>query len=215
MSIKLVIFDFDGTIADTRKSIVVSKQEMMRRLGLEVKSDDECASVIGLPAEDGYRLLYPDASDKTIEDCVRVARDTFAISKVEYPPTVFDGIREVLEELKKRGIMCSIASSRNNPSLRGFLESWDMTDFFQYVLGADDTKNHKPDPEPVFKTLKDLSINPEDAIVVGDTAFDISMGKGAGIHTCAVTYGISKRAALEETGAEHIIDHISELLEII
>ena len=215
MSIKLVIFDFDGTIADTRKSIVVSKQEMMKILGLEVKDDEACASVIGLPAEDGYRQLYPGISDETLEDCVRVARDTFAKSKEEYPPTVFDGIREVLEELKKRGIKCSIASSRNNPSLREFLKSWGMTEYFEYILGADDTLNHKPDPEPVFKTLKDLNVDPDETIVVGDTAFDINMGKGAGIHTCAVTYGISKRAALEETGAEHIIDHINELLEII
>ena len=90
-----------------------------------------------------------------------------------------------------------------------------MTEYFEYILGADDTKNHKPDPEPDFVTLKDLDMGPEDAIVVGDTAFDISMGQGAGIHTCAVTYGISKRAELETTGAEHIIDHISQLLEII
>lgn len=215
MSIKLVIFDFDGTIADTRKSIVVSKQEMMKRLGLTVKSDDECASVIGLPAADGYRLLFPELSEEAINKCVEVARDTFAESKEKYPPAVFDGIREVLEELKRKGIKCSIASSRNNPSLREFLKSWGMTEYFEYILGADDTKNHKPDPEPVFVTLKDLDMGPEDAIVVGDTAFDIRMGQGAGIHTCAVTYGISKRAELETTGAEHIIDHISQLLEII
>ena len=215
MSIRLVIFDFDGTIADTRKAIVLSKQATMRKLGLPVRDDEACASTIGLPADKGYRLLFPDMSDEMIKRCIDVARDEFARTKEEYPPTVFPGVKEVVNELSERGIMRSIASSRNNASLRDFLKSWGMSELFPYALGADDTKKHKPDPEPVLRTLKDLNINPDEAIVVGDTPYDIGMGKSAGIHTCAVTYGISKRAELEEAGAEVIIDDIRDLLKLI
>ena len=82
-------------------------------------------------------------------------------------------------------------------------------------MGADDVTHAKPHPEPVLKTLQELHFTPEEALVVGDTVYDIKMGQGAEVHTCGVTYGNGKRSELEKTITEYIIDDFGQLLEII
>ena len=87
--------------------------------------------------------------------------------------------------------------------------------YFSYLLAAEDTTLHKPNAEPVKKTLNELSYNAQDTLVVGDMPFDILMGKNAGVYTCGVTYGVSGKNSLLEAGADWVIDDISELLEIV
>lgn len=87
--------------------------------------------------------------------------------------------------------------------------------YFSYVLAAEDTTLLKPNAEPVNKTLIDLSYGLKNTIVVGDMPFDIIMGKNAGVYTCGVTYGVSDKNRLLESGADYVIDSISELLEIV
>ena len=93
--------------------------------------------------------------------------------------------------------------------------------YFSYLLAAEDTTLHKPNAEPVKKTLNELSYNAQDTLVVGDMPFDILMGKNAGVYTCGVTYGVSDKKSLSgknsllEAGADWVIDDISELLEIV
>lgn len=82
-----------------------------------------------------------------------------------------------------------------------------------YVLSANDTAQAKPYPEPVLKTLAHFGIRTEDALVVGDTVYDILMGTRAGVKTCGVTYGNGTRKQLLEAGADYIIDSFEELLE--
>ena len=208
---KLVIFDFDGTLADTSKLIVSCKQETMERMGLEVMDEEVCRSTIGLSAEIGFRQTYPGLSDDLIEKCVKVYRALFEERKLKEPPELFRNVLETLNVLKTKGIVCTIASSRNSQSLNGFLETMGLKEYFPYVLGGDDTPLLKPNPDPVLKTLEDLGIEARNALVVGDMPFDILMGKNAGAYTCAVTYGNADRKSLEEAGADYIIDEIGEL----
>ena len=84
-----------------------------------------------------------------------------------------------------------------------------------YVLGADTVTHAKPHPEPVLKTLADLGYSADEALVVGDMPVDIQMGRGAGAHTCAVTYGNASREDLVATGPDFIIDEFSELPAIL
>ena len=211
MDIKLVIFDFDGTLADTTRLIVTCKQEAMRQMGLEVKSEKVCASSIGLSAGAGFKREYPDLSDESIDKCVKIYRALFEEKKLIMPPDIFPGVIEILEELKTKGIICTIASSRNSKSLKGFLETMGLKRFFDYTLGGDDTELLKPNPDPVLKTLKDLNMSAQNTLVVGDMPFDVLMGKNAGTYTCGVTYGNADRKELEDANADFIIDNIREL----
>lgn len=212
MDFKLVIFDFDGTLADTRKLIVICKQETMSEMGIRVLSEEECASTIGLSAATGFKQSYPDMSEEMIDKCVALYRAKFEEKKLEIPPELFPGVAETLEALKEKGIVCTIASARNSKSLKGFLSIMDIEKYFPYTLGGDDTELLKPHPEPVLKTLKELGIPAEDTLVVGDMPYDVLMGKNAGTYACGVTYGNSSREELVRSGADYVVDNIQDIL---
>lgn len=214
MDIKLVIFDFDGTIADTRKAIVVAKQKTMEQLGLEVMDEETCASTIGLSAKRGFQATYPDLTEQELDSCVSVYRAIFDEIKEEYPPVLFPELVETLEWMKERGIMTTIATSRNNASLAEFLTRLGLEKYFSYALGGQDTEQLKPHPQPVLKTLQELSFQPKQTLVIGDMWMDIEMGKKAGAYTCGVTYGNSDREGLIKAGADYVVDRISEIKKI-
>lgn len=215
MDNQAVIFDFDGTLADTRKLIVTAKQEMMKELGLKVLDEKTCASSIGLTAYDAFSRDYPELSSEEVEVLVKTYRAKFEELKTSMPPELFPGVDKVFSELKKRGIALTIATSRNRKSLLEFVGNWGMTDDFSVILCAEDTDKVKPEPEPVLKTLEALSIAPDQALVVGDMPVDILMGKRAGAFACGVTYGNSNREELLASGADFVIDSMEELLRYI
>ena len=215
MDDKLVIFDFDGTIMDTRKTIVIAKQETMRQMKLRIADEQTCADTIGLSAKLGFKNIYPKLSDDMLELCVQNYRKIFDDTKEKVPPTLFPDVIDTLEKLKDKGILCTIATSRNSKSLKEFLNKMNVAKYFTYVLAAEDTSLLKPNPEPVIKTLNDLAYTAEQTLVVGDMPIDIQMGKNAGVFTCGVTYGNSDRNKLTEAGADYIIDKISELIDIL
>lgn len=215
MGIRLVIFDFDGTIADTRLAIVLAKQETMERLGLPVADEESCTSTIGLSAKAGFQKIYPGLSESTLDECVAVYRRLFEEKKEIAPPTLFPGVAETLEALREKKIVTTIASSRNRASLDGFLIKMNIAEYFPYLLGGGDTACLKPNPEPVLKTLKELSCDAGRAMVVGDMPIDIEMGRNAGTHTCGVTYGNADRNRLLDAGAEFTIDKMTELAGVL
>ena len=215
MDLKAVIFDFDGTLADTRKLIVAAKQEMMKQLGLKVLDEATCIATIGLTAYDAFSKDYPELSQEEIEVVVKTYRAKFDELKTTMPPELFPGVDTVFAELKKRGIARTIATSRNKKSLYEFVGNWGMTDDFAVILCAEDTEKVKPNPDPVLKTLEALSISGNQALVVGDMPVDILMGKRAGAFACGVTYGNSNREELLAAGADFVIDSMEELLGIL
>lgn len=215
MNIKLAIFDFDGTIADTRKAIIVAKQETMKKLGLRIASEEECASTIGLSSKSGFQKSYPELSEEMLDQCVVIYREFFEEKRLEFPPELFPGMIEVLEFLNEKGIVCTIATSRNGKSCREFLEQLGIAKYFSYVLCAEDTTLLKPNPEPVLKTLADLKLAPEEALVIGDMPMDIQMAKGAGVSACGVTYGNATGEELLAAGADFVIDDICALKELL
>ena len=213
--IKLIIFDFDGTIADTNKTIVEAKRATSILLGLEPLSDEEYASTIGMPSTAGFRKNYPDISDELAEKCKYEYRRLFEEIKIKTPPVIFEGVREVLDILRDNHLICTIATSRNNKSLNEFLDEWEIAGYFTYIIGGDDNVKAKPEPDPVLKTLEELVFSSENSLVVGDMPVDIMMGKSAGVNTCGVTYGNSDRDKLIAAGADFVIDDIRELVDIV
>lgn len=215
MKCKVVIFDFDGTIMDTRKAIVFAKQETMRLMDLPVADEKACAATIGYSAKTGFQNMYPELSEEDVDLCVKHYRRIFDETIRKDPPTLFPGMLETLEALKERGIVCTIATARNRKSLYGFLEQLQIRDRFSYILAQEDTAHLKPDPEPVLKTLRDLSVEAGEAMVVGDMPMDVLMGKNAGVCACGVTYGNADRKTLLDAGADYTIDTIRDLIKIL
>lgn len=212
---KLIIFDFDGTLGDTRANIVLTMTQTLRQLGYPVLDEETIAATIGLPLEAGFAQLLPGLTKEASALCARTYRELFEQNRKTLVPGLFPHVKETLSALKARGFTLTVASSRSSRSLNGFLRDMGIDGYISYVLGADNVSRAKPDPEPVLQTLRDLDFRPGDALVVGDMPVDILMGSRAGAHTCAVTYGNASREALVEAGADWLIDDLAELPSLL
>lgn len=202
--IRLVIFDFDGTLGDSRRLITDTMLATIGRLGLPRRSREECARTIGLPLKECFSSMIP-MDEAQAEQCAATYTEIFNVKNVPGAVTAFPGVEETLGRLSERGIAMSIASSRSHRSLAGLVHDLHLSDYISYLIGADDTAHQKPAADPVVLTLHHFGVRADEALVVGDTEFDILMGRNAGTHTCGVTYGNGSRESLEAAGAERII----------
>lgn len=213
--IRLVVFDFDGTLADTRELILQTNREAMRVMGYPIASDEAICATIGIPLEAGILTLVPEVTPEQVPAWVKTYREVFDSLKVKFVPTLFPEVKETLERLYGEGYTLTVASSRHSSSLNAFLKDMGIAQYFALVLGADNVSRAKPFPDPVLMTMEKLSFKPAETVVVGDMPVDIQMGLGAGAYTCGVTYGNANRAALEEAGAHAVIDHFKEFRKFV
>ncbi len=215
MNTKIIIFDFDGTLCDTRRNIIIAFRATMERLGLDMRDEATCGATIGLTLRDGFKSMYPKFDDAVIDHCVETYRQIFAERRKELMPDLFPGVKATLAELHARGYRLTIATSRLTDSLMLFMQHHGIDHYFEYTVGSDSVTNHKPHPEPVTKTLTALHIEPSEAIVVGDMPVDIAMAHNAGVRAIGVDYGNATHEELEEAGADWIVNHITRILDII
>ncbi len=208
-----IIFDFDGTLADTSASILETMHRTIDALKLPEKTDEECRSIIGYRLEETPSILWPDIQG-IAERYVTTYREIFNSVKDSFKIQLFPHVLETLDSLNRQGIRMAIASSRNKVSLQECCSDLHIYKYFQMLVGAADVKNGKPAPDPVNLILDSQGWDKNETLVVGDMGVDILMGKGAGAAACGVTYGNGSVAELQEAGADHIISDFSELIGI-
>lgn len=217
--IKIIIFDFDGTIGNTQQLIVKTLHDTIDKLNLTFRSDAECISTIGLPLEKAFMSLYSDEGkgDDVMfgKECAGTYRKLFEKNNIKGAVSMFPNVKETMERLYSMGIVMTIATSRGRESLQNFLEEMDIMRYISYTVCNGDVENAKPAPDMVVKTLEQLHFKAHEAMVVGDTSFDIIMGKKGGCITCGVTYGNGGQQELLDAGANHIINNFSDILKIL
>ena len=209
--IRLVILDFDGTLADTQPIIVASIHQTLREMHLPQRTDAECRTIIGLPLAQCFTTLC-GVDDAMAERCADVYRRVFDELNTDGTVTLFPHVLETLAALHDRGLQLAICSSRGRPTLDGFVKGFHLEPYVSMVVGANDVEHHKPHPEPVQKILAALGANSHETIVVGDASYDILMGRNAGCRTCGVTYGNQSAAELSAAGADHLVDDFAEIM---
>lgn len=209
---RIIILDFDGTLGDTAAVIVKTMQATIKELGLPSRTDKECAAMIGLRLIEIPPALFPGCG---VDGDLYAAtyRRLFHEFNTEGAVELYPHVMETLVELKQRGYILTIASSRSHTSLAEYVENLKLSNIISYIIGAEDVINAKPDPEPVNRTLEKFGFKPEEAVVVGDTVFDIDMGRNAGTRTCGVTYGNGSRESLSD--ADWLIDDFKSLSELL
>lgn len=212
--LKAVILDFDGTIGDTRGLIVRTMQQTIAELGLPARTDDECASMIGLPLKQTFTDLIP-MDDATGDLCADTYRRIFMVNNKPGAVPMFPHVADTIRRMHDAGLLVTIASSRLRPSLAGFVDEMELGTYIPYILSVGDVEHAKPAPDMVLKTLADNDLRPEEAIVVGDTVFDIRMAHAAGVRAVGVTYGNGQRADLVAEHAEYVIDDFGDLAGIV
>ncbi len=211
---KTIILDFDGTIADTRPVIINTFRRTFEAMHLPPHTDEEIASTIGIPLIEAFPVLHPMDAESAAQ-CTATYRRIFDKVNSEIGVPMFPHVAETLRQLHAKGCTLTIATSRSYRSAAEFIRSFALDSIITFIIAAEDVRHAKPDAEPVTKTLKHFRLTPADAVVVGDTRFDILMGRNAGCETVGVTYGNGSRESLAEAGADHIIDDFAEISGII
>ena len=215
MNYKVIMLDFDGTTACTVPAIYHAAKRMLQLHGYEVDKDVVYKN-FGLALPFAFRCFAGDESidDTTIEEMI-VEYNDFYRNEAEPLIELFEGVPETLDTLKKAGVKIVIASNNVQPVLRRLTSNLGIADYIDDIVAVEDVENVKPAPDIALEVLRRCNIKGEEALVVGDSTFDMDMGREAGCHLCGVTYGSHTPEMLRETGARYIIDKFSDLLKIV
>jgi phosphoglycolate phosphatase len=217
-SIKLVIFDLDGTLIDSRLDLVHSVNAALRHIQRPELPDDVIASYVG----DGapvliQRALGPEAVDEAL---IRKGLEFFLSYYREHKldhTTVYPGIREALAAIQNSGNgvprkMAVLSNKPVNPS-RAIVEALGMGRYFTQVYGGNSFATKKPDPEGALRLVSESGVRPEQAAIVGDSHVDIRTGRNAGLWTVAVKYGFAPHT-LEVESPDIEVDTPQELTKV-
>lgn len=211
---KSIIFDFDGTIADTNRGIINTFTRSFEELRLAVPSVADMSATIGLPLRQAFGVLHPELDDAMLDTCVETYRRFFYEFEL-LAISLFPGVKETLAALHGRGARMAIATSRGRNSLDIIMNNVGIAQYFEGVFTVESVVNHKPAPDLALLIIGELKYLPEETLVVGDTTFDLMMGQGAGCRVCGVTYGNHPAEKLMEVSPDYIIDSFHELTGII
>ena len=211
---KYIIWDFDGTVANTNGMIIESWQATFERyLGHRMPVRD-IEATFGEVLSDTIRRLIPD--EDTAE--VRAYFRDYQAEHCTHMMGVFDGIKEVLGKLRELGYKNVIATSRTANSFHDYAEKLQLSDYFDETVTMEDVKNHKPDPECIEMILKRLDAEPEEAIMIGDTKYDIGCANNAGVDSALVGwshYVDEDAMKADGFGPTYRIAKPADLLEIL
>jgi phosphoglycolate phosphatase len=207
--IKLLIFDWDGTLMDSVVHIVDSMRGAIQQLGLEPRQDEQMKNVIGLGMHEAIRMLYPEYYTNEFANKFTAAYRDYFFS--ENPPQyLFEGALETLEQLDQLGYMLAIATGKSRRGLDKVLVETGIGSLFAESRCADETRS-KPDPLMLEEILQSLDIPPQQAVMIGDTEYDMEMARNAAVQPLGVSYGVHERHRLQKYQPLHILDTISEL----
>lgn len=213
--IDTILFDFDGTIMDTNTVIIKSWQHTFKTLENREPDVEKLYKTFGEPLHITMGKLFPNIP---VEESIEVYR-SFHRDNFGKLINVFPGMKGLLAEVKDRGYKTSLVTSRLLQTTMEGLEKYDLKQYFDAIVTEEDTSKHKPDPEPILIALGKLNSKPENAVMLGDTLFDIKCAKNAEVEAILVSWSLALRGQTKETlGADapdYIINKPEDLLEIL
>ncbi|MCD6522191.1 MAG: HAD-IA family hydrolase [Candidatus Diapherotrites archaeon] len=207
--IKTIMFDLDGTLIDTKRSIVHAFNTSLRKMGYNAVPEEKIIALIGRPIEDMYRYLV---NPKDTDSLCTVYRKEYARTSVKNSQ-LFPGVTHTLNELSNYKL--AIVTTKRTNLAKQLCDASNITRFFDIIIGGDLVRNPKPAPDAIILAAEKLNTPPSHSLFVGDTCIDVNAGKRAGTKTCGVTYGIGKKDELKKCKADFIVDDISEIKQVV
>lgn len=186
LAFDVVVFDWDGTLADSTGPIAECMQAACRDLGLNVPSLAAAQHVIGLGLEDALGRLVPELPPSAYGRLVEAYRRNYFARPVPHP--LFEGIDELLQALSRRGVALAVATGKSVAGLERSLAETGLGGRFQAMRTADVTAP-KPDPKMLHEIAWELDVDPARMLMIGDTAYDLEMASRAGAAAIGVSYG--------------------------
>ena len=214
---KACIFDLDGTLTNTLESMTYSVNLTLKEMGLSQITKDQCRMFVG----NGARVLIEeslkvsgDPKASRIEEGMKIYGRIFD-QNCTYHVTLYEGIPEMLKALKDRGIHLAVLSNKPDRQTVKVVKEIFGDNIFDYAQGQKDGIRRKPEPDGVWYLMEQMQVSKEECLYIGDSEVDLATGKAAGMKTILVSWGFRGRKALEEDGADCIVDSVDEILEIM
>lgn len=214
---KAVIFDLDGTLTNTLKSLWKSTNMALATAGLPPHEIDSYKYFAGNGAKELIRKsLIADGDTELVHfDSVMEAYNRIFEEYCMYEVKPYDGIPELLKALKEKGLHLAVNSNKPQPRTVDVVEEIFGKDTFDLLVGQCEERRRKPAPDGVNYILEQLHLNKEDVLYIGDTCTDMQTGKSAGVFTVGALWGFRDRQELVENHADAIIEKPLELLQYI
>ena len=211
ITVKLVIFDFDGTLVDSRKLILESNRVVFGQFGLVPPSEEASFALVGMSLD--LVLLKLAGPEAPVEKMLAAYRDVLPVLRADaaFADVPFDGAADLLAALAKHeDVRLGIATAHASHAIVPALERFGWRGYFHTVQTADKAPS-KPHPGMVLQALSETGVAAEDAIMVGDTAFDIEMARAACVRSVAVSWGYHSADRLHAAGASRVVKDMNEL----
>ncbi len=214
--VKLVIFDLDGTLADTLPDIVAALQTVIAKYGLQEEIGELVRRSIGNGARKLMERVYAalGISGEHLEEDLAEYRAFYAKNSC-VDTVLYQNTLPVLKELQRRGIMMAVATMKPRESTHIVLEKLGILPYFSVVLSADDMKAPKPDPWSIYECAEKAGVMPKEALMIGDSMTDVGAGRASGAVSVAVLGGYSGRERMLGSGADYLVEEIGGLLPIL
>ena len=214
MSYKAVLFDMDGTLLDTLEDLCDSTNHALAQMGYPLRGIEEIRRFIGNGAEKQIRRAVPEGtSEGKIMETLAAFRAYYQ-DHCQIKTKVYDGLLDVLSELKEKGVKMAVVSNKPDAAVKKLSREY-FGDRLDYAIGPSDGVRCKPYPDMAETALKALGIAKKDAVFVGDSEVDVQTGLNAGLDVIAVSWGFRSRKVVIEAGAKMIADDAGELEKLI
>ena len=214
---KLVIFDCDGTLVDSQHIIIKAMRTAFETYDLEVPSDHDIRSIIGLSLDKAVGALAPVGEPSKLQPLCEVFKASF-IAQRELPDfhePLFPGAREILKELSGRDdILLGVATGKSRRGVDKLFERENLAQYFYNIQTADDAPS-KPHPGMIEQAMSETGINRQRVLMIGDTTFDIEMARNADVGAIGVRWGYHDEHLLTKAGAHILIAKFDELTELV
>jgi phosphoglycolate phosphatase len=209
--LKLIVFDVDGTLVDSQDLIVAAQGATFRAHGLEPPTRARSLSIVGLSLVPAFRVLAgPDGPAESLAEGYKTAFQRLRADP-SYREPLFPGAAELLQELVSRDdVLLGIATGKSRRGIAHLLERHGWARIFSTIQTADDHPS-KPHPAMLEQALAETGAEARDAVIVGDSTFDMAMARAAGVGAIGVSWGYHRTEALRETGADMIVNSYREL----
>ena len=211
--IMLAAFDLDGTLLNSADSIVFGVTECWKVCGFPVPKAQDIKKIIGLPWEESVKNLLPDAGKKEF-NLIKKYYEEVAQGKRQRPKQdqdLFPGVYEMLKEVREAGYILTIITSRSGVRLRELLARHGIEELFSALKTTDDGPG-KPNPFLMRQTLNEFNVLKNNAVMIGDTTFDIAMSKNAGTFGVGVSWGVHNTSDLMTAGAHEVVHTVDEIV---
>ena len=204
----LIVFDWDGTLADSTSIIARSIREALRDMGEAVPDELAARYVIGLGLADALRTVAPALPPERHPELVAHYRKRYLAAEQDIP--MFEGAAELLAELDRAGYLLGVATGKSRMGLDRVLSRNGLATRFHATRCADEGRP-KPHPDMLLHVMDRLGVTPEATLMIGDTTHDLLLAKNAGVAAVAVTYGAHEREPLERLAPVATVHSMAEL----